>query len=216
MNLNGFCRHPFTAGSISCSGISNSRRMQEPQHQSIRDHQIKEQESIVHFHRQCHQCIIIAYLHIGRFILSILTSTYSQYRVPVSLSRCSQVSTSPLVLSYLIHELANVMNPCAFWPLQISTACTSQHTSHVHSFFATRRIIFKVDPFHTQVLNRSCVTGILWFHSCRRKLREIPRGRWRRASASMWSAGNLQEGSSQSRRVWSVNTNLYTLTDAPT
>ena len=143
-------------------------------------------------------------------------STYSQYRVPVSLSRCSQVSTSPLVLSYLIHELANVMNPCAFWPLQISTACTSQHTSHVHSFFATRRIIFKVDPFHTQVLNRSCVTGILWFHSCRRKLREIPRGRWRRASASMWSAGNLQEGSSQSRRVWSVNTNLYTLTDAPT
>jgi hypothetical protein len=110
-------------------------------------------------------------------------STYSQYRVPVSLSRCSQVTTLPLVLGYRIHEPANAMNPGNnFWPLQISTVYASQYSSNVHhSFFATRRIILKVGPSHTQLLNRSFMIGILWFHSCRRKLREIPRGRWRRA-----------------------------------
>jgi len=177
MNLNGFCRHPFTAGSISCSGISNSRRMQEPQHQSIRgssnqrtrvNRTFSPSMPPMHHHRIfTHRAFHSFHSHF--YIQSIPGSSFSVPMFPSLNFPFSVIIPHPRTCKR--HE------SMCLWPLQISTACASQQTSHVlHLFFATRRIIFKVDPFHTQVLNRSCVTGILWFHSCRRKLREIPRG----------------------------------------
>jgi len=111
------------------------------------------------------------------FPFSLLHTLVPGFSFPVPMFPTLNVSLGARIR---IHEPATDRNPCNnFWPLQISKAHTSQHASRIlQSISATRRIVLKVDPFHTQLLNRSFAIGILWFHICRLTLEVISRGKW--------------------------------------